>query len=687
MERNRLNAGERNKLNAGERYKMSSFEKIAYIVPSETLKESVSGILAEEISEGILDVLMTDVENAAGEYRRLCDEGYACIVARGGTYKDLKVHADIVPVIEERIHISDILEMLADEGIRAGHTCYVILHKETAGGAENFVRISEGLVHVLRYGDLGELRELIMSIPEKNVKVLSSAYAASVSDRDDLEFIELKNRPHTIKSTVRNARTFLGQMQENIQHVNTINSIYNHIDEGIIMFDAGHTIIEGNDRAFSFLGRARHEVIGKKVNELVPAMPSPRKDGTCSVDSPRTFTGRLGKYQISFTVYPFEFYRDEKRLIMILQDVTKIQTLERNIRVQLAKKGMVADHHFEDILTEDPGMEHVIGKAKAVAGFEGSVLIYGESGTGKELFAQSIHNESGRSSGPFVAINCAALTESLLESELFGYVGGAFTGARKEGKAGLFELAHNGTIFLDEINSTPLSLQAKILRVIESQQVMRVGSDYVIPLNVRVISASNGNLDKDIEEGSFRRDLYYRLNTFELTVPPVRERKADILMLFRYYAAKASGKTASEIQPEPGFEAQLLEHSWMGNVREIRSVALRYHAFAGDNTAGDILKPSAVIEKGSAKEDKQPESGIKERPVSGSGTDASPDISADIGPDEMIPLSELSAAVDRLVIESLEKKGLSRTDIARALGISRQGLYKKINKKENAKDR
>ena len=640
---------------------MGSFEKIAYIVPSETLKESVSSILADEISEGVLDVLMTDVENAGGEYRRLCDEGYACIVARGGTYNDMKVHADIVPVIEERIRTSDILEMLSDEGIRAGHKCYVILHKGTADGAENFMRISEGLVRVLRYSDLGQLRELIAGIPEKNVKVLSSAYAASMSDRDDLEFIELKNRPHTIRTTVKGARTFLGQMQENIQHVNTINSIYNHIDEGIIMFDAGHTVIEGNDRAFNFLGRGRHEVIGRKINDLIAEMPAPRRDGRCSVDSPRTFTGKLGKYQISYTLYPFDFYKDEKRCIMIMQDVTKIQTLERNIRVQLAKKGMVAEHHFEDILTVDPGMEHVIEKARSIAGFEGSALIYGESGTGKELFAQSIHNESNRSSGPFVAINCAALTESLLESELFGYVGGAFTGARKEGKAGLFELAHNGTIFLDEINSTPLSLQAKILRVIESQQVMRVGSDYVIPLNVRVISASNGNLDKDIDEGRFRRDLYYRLNTFELTVPPVRERKADILMLFRHYAAKASGKPASEIQIGPGLEKQLLEHSWMGNVREIRSTALRYHAFGGDNSAGDILKPSAAAGVSTG-----------EKPPAGKDMD--------ISPDEMIPLSGLSAAVDRLVIQSLEQKGLSRTDIAKALGISRQGLYKKMNK-------
>ena len=652
---------------------MNSIERIAYIVPSEALKESVSSILSKEIGEGVLDVLMIDVSKTEKEYRRLCDEGYTCIVARGGTYSDISRHADIVPVIEERIRTSDILEMITEAGLSDSEPLYVILHRNTANGAENFEKVSDGQVRILRYNDLEELRDVIAGIPEKGVKVLSSGYAAAMSDRSDLAFIVMKNRPHTVRETVRTVRRFIGQMQENIQQVNTINSIYNHIDEGIMLFDKDFVIIEGNDRAFSFLGMGRNEVIGGRIIDLIPEMPAPKKDGKCSVESQKTFMGKLGKYQISFTLYPYDFYRGEKRYIMILQDVTKIQTLERNIRLQLSKKGMVAEHRFRDILTEDPGMLHVIGKAKAIAGFEGSVLIYGESGTGKELFAQSIHNESTRSSGPFVAINCAALTESLLESELFGYVGGAFTGARKEGKAGLFELAHNGTIFLDEINSTPLSLQAKILRVIESQQVMRVGSDYVIPLNVRVISASNGDLPRDIEEGRFRRDLYYRLNTFELTVPPVRDRKADILMLFKYYVAKASG-AAEEIKLDPVFEKQLLEHDWMGNVREIRSVALRYHAFGGDNSTGDILTPH--------RSDAATEYLLKTARAQAqiAADDAGTAAGEGITSEGMIPLSELSGAVEKLVIQSLEQKGLSRTDIAKALGISRQALYKKMNK-------
>ena len=539
-------------------------EKIAYIVPSEAARTTISEILKDEISSGILDVMRIDIHDPEAEYKRICNEGYSCIIARGGTYTDLKQCEDMVPVMEERIRTSDIIAGLAEADIAADEIVYVVIHEKTADGMENISSVSHGAVKVLRYSSLPDLKELLAGIPHSNVKVLTSGYAASVSDRTDLLFTELKNRPHTIRETVRTARTFLNRMQENIQQFNTLNSIYNNIDEGIVIFGNDHIITEINSRALAIFNLSRNSLIGSRINDFVPEMPEPRENGLCSIDSPRTFTGKLGRSQISYTAYPFEFFRGETRCMMTMQDVTRIQSLEHNIRVQLSKKGLTAEHNFEDILTCEPVMQHVIDKARTVAGYDGSVLIYGESGTGKELFAQSIHNASSRKNGPFVAVNCSALTESLLESELFGYVGGSFTGARKEGKAGLFELAHNGTIFLDEINSTPLSLQTKILRVIESQQVMRVGSDYVIPLNVRIISASNGNLEKDIEEGKFRRDLYYRLNTFEITVPPIRERRSDILLLFRYYAAKfaGNGTDPDSIEFAPEFEDQLMSQRY-----------------------------------------------------------------------------------------------------------------------------
>ncbi|MBQ6621826.1 MAG: sigma 54-interacting transcriptional regulator [Mogibacterium sp.] len=651
---------------------MSNNGKIAYIVPSEVLLQSAERILQEEIREGVLDAMMIDVRNVRQEYERLYREGYICLIARGGTYFELKKCSEVIPVLQERIRTSDILEMLAAREAGRDEPVYIVLHRGTAPGFENITAVTDGRMKVLRYELLEELSEVLAGIPESGVRVYTSGYATLVSDRTDLRFIELRNRPHTIRETVNLARNFLGQMQENIQRVNLMNSIYDNIDEGLVIFRSDNVIMEVNRRAAELIGMDREEMIGREIYSIIQEMPERRPDGHCSIDSPRTFTGRVGRTRISYTVYPFEFYQDETRYMMTLQDVTKIQELEHNIRLQLSKKGLVAEHTLRDILTCEPVMEHIIDKAGVIAGYEGSVLIYGESGTGKELFAQGIHNASRRSSGPFVAINCAALTESLLESELFGYVGGSFTGARKEGKAGLFELAHRGTIFLDEINSTPLSLQAKILRVIESQQVMRVGSDYVIPLDVRIISASNGNLERDIDEGRFRRDLYYRLNTFELTIPPIRERKQDILLLFRYYlsrfAERTGGVSADEIQLDPAFERQLLRHTWLGNVREIRSVALRYDAFSGDNLHGDILKP----DDGSAT------AAAAGQPAAQTAAEAPGLLDS-----EQIPLSGLTDAVEHLVIQALENRGLTRTEIASALGISRQALYKKMKKDES----
>lgn len=689
-------------------------DKIAYIVPSEAAQNTISEILADEIAAGHIDVLMIDILQPEEEYRRLCTEGYSCIIARGGTYRSLAVCAEAVPVLEERIRTADILGMLAESDIADDEVVCVVLHQDAADGAENFSTISGGRVHVYRYRDIDHLKVLLAEMPETDVKVFTSGYAHSVSDRDDLDFIEFRNRPHTVRETVRTAKNFVGRMREGLIQVNTLNSIYNNIDEGIVIFDKSHSITEANDRSVAMLGIRRSDVIGAHVYDLVSEMPARRRDGTCSIDAPRTFTGKLGRQQISYTVYPFELYHGERRFMMIMQDVTRIQSLEQSIRVQLASKGLVAEHRFSDILTNEDSMKHVISKAQTIAGYEGSVLIYGESGTGKELFAQSIHNASLRRSGPFVAINCAALAESLLESELFGYAGGAFTGARKEGKAGLFELAHNGTIFLDEVNSTPPSLQSKILRVIESQQVMRVGSDHIIPLNVRVISASNGNLAEDIDAGKFRRDLYYRLNTFELAIPPMRERKEDILLLFRYYLKRFAAERESALAKagiesdgndtvlSPEFESELLIHSWMGNVREIRSVALRYNAFGGDNSQGDILRPvpynsstftvngqvSGTAAAGSVAAGSDPDGSssgrqytdIIGRTDTSAASNSASVIASSLLNDQMIPLSELSGTIENLVIQALEEKGLSRTDIAKALGISRQALYKKLNK-------
>jgi len=224
------------------------------------------------------------------------------------------------------------------------------------------------------------------------------------------------------------------------------------------------------------------------------------------------------------------------------QEVTYIKQLEQNLSKRLSDKGLIARYRFADILTKSPMMQRSLELAQKIAGSEVTILITGESGTGKELLAQSIHQASARSRQPFVAFNCAAVPESLLESELFGYERGTFTGALKEGKVGLFEQANKGTIFLDEIGDMPYVMQAKLLRVLQERQIMRIGSQSVVDIDIRVIAATNNDLRKKIKLGLFREDLYFRLNVLPLVIPPLRERKEDILYLLDHFLTKKYGK-------------------------------------------------------------------------------------------------------------------------------------------------
>lgn len=237
-----------------------------------------------------------------------------------------------------------------------------------------------------------------------------------------------------------------------------------------------------------------------------------------------------------------------------------------------------ARHHFAQMLGDAPAFRATLHLAQRYAQTDATVLITGESGTGKELLAQSLHNQSARQHAPFVAINCAALPESLLESELFGYEDGAFTGSRKGGKPGLIELAHGGTLFLDEIGDMPVALQTRLLRVLQEREVLRLGACEPTPVDIRVIAATHCDLPARIADQRFRQDLYYRLNILRLAVPPLRERLADIVPLFNALLARhsrASGLPPVSAEHLQALPALLLRHAWPGNIRELDNIAER----------------------------------------------------------------------------------------------------------------
>ncbi|MFR1725419.1 sigma-54 interaction domain-containing protein [Emergencia timonensis] len=249
-----------------------------------------------------------------------------------------------------------------------------------------------------------------------------------------------------------------------------------------------------------------------------------------------------------------------------LQDEADVALSNNTLR----QKGFFAKHQFRDIIHTSADMDKAIDIARQIALTNHTVLIRGESGTGKELMAQSIHNASYRNKFPFVAVNCAALPDNLLESELFGYEAGAFTGAHTKGKVGLFEQANHGTIFLDEIGDISPKLQSRLLRTIQEHQIMRVGSDRMIEIDVRFITATNRNLEQAVREGTFRSDLFFRLNVLPVVIPPLRKRKDDILVLLQYFlGGDFKNITAQEL-------TLLSKYDWPGNIRELENVATYY---------------------------------------------------------------------------------------------------------------
>ena len=323
-----------------------------------------------------------------------------------------------------------------------------------------------------------------------------------------------------------------------------------------------------------------------------------------------------------------------------------------------------------EIIGANDKLAVLMQKARSVASSKATVLVLGESGTGKEIFARYIHNESNRKNGPFVALNCAALPEGLLESELFGHEKGAFTGAIAS-KKGKFELAHGGSLLLDEIGEVPLHLQAKLLRVLQEKEVDRLGGKAPVKFDVHVIATTNRNLAEAVNEGTFRQDLYYRLNVIPLHLPPLRERSDDILKLAAHFIEKFSKqyqKKVKELSPES--RARFLSYPWPGNVREVENVIER----------AVLLSLTEEFEPWDFWDDIIPEKKETERPDGSVPSGATPAISIPSGEQDIIPLKD---AERQMILQALQKTDDNRTHAAKRLGISVRTLRNKLQEYRN----
>jgi transcriptional regulator with PAS, ATPase and Fis domain len=421
-----------------------------------------------------------------------------------------------------------------------------------------------------------------------------------------------------------------------------------------------------NQPFLDYIGSSIKDVVGKHLSEVDPTVRLPLVMKTGTPELARKHRFHNGKEALVDRIPII----DEGKVmggvgIILLDDLTNRElrnSIIATINPAISESSLETfrpKYTFDDILCQSPLGKKCKAQAKSYAVTDLPVLITGESGVGKELFAHSIHDFSNRANKPFVSVNCAAIPESLIESELFGYEGGSFTGANKTGKPGKFEMANGGTIFLDEIGDLPLNMQAKLLRALQESQIEKIGSNKIISTNVRVIAATNCDLEEKVAKKEFRADLYYRLNVLYLRVPPLRERIGDIPLLINHFITlfyqrcgiiKTFPKEIVEI---------LLQYDWPGNIRELRNIVERLAVIcSGDEITKDAL-PSYILEatyKSTAK----------------LYTSSLPTKSS---------LNNILEEVEtQIIIDTLKSCGYNKSQAADILGIPRMTLYRKLKK-------
>lgn len=355
----------------------------------------------------------------------------------------------------------------------------------------------------------------------------------------------------------------------------------NTVRDGIILIDATSRIIYVNDAYTRILQVSREKVLHKLLREIEPGaeMLTALEDAKPKLNR-IVMVKTLGK-ELMVNITPImksgqllgaiSVFKDITEVSLITQELEKTQRLSKTLFQAISATTLEMPPEFSHVIGNDEKFIRCLQLAKIVAPTDATVLIEGESGTGKEVIVNAILSISGHRQQPFVNLNCSAIPDSLFESELFGYTAGSFTGAAKGGKVGKFELAHKGTIFLDEIGEMPLFMQAKLLRVLQSGEIQKIGSDHVDTVDVRVIAATNRNLKEMVQAGQFREDLYFRLNTFKIVIPPLRERKGDILLLARHFMNKFGSKYGKQISLSHEASLQLMRAPWTGNVRQLES--------------------------------------------------------------------------------------------------------------------
>ena len=549
--------------------------KIVFIAPDKKLADRVKKIIYS-LNEDI-DVYQGSLSDGLKIAMSEVDNGANIIISRGGTGNLIKSNLQI-PVVNLETNGFDILNAIS-KAVTYSTNVGIIGFEKLISSFGKVIEIMHNTFSIkiatAIINNEIEIRKNVKQLYEQGINVFIGGNAViNVTNYLGYDGVLIESGDESILEAVQHAKNLLEVQLKEKEKAQILKSIIDFAYDGVLSIDKDKRITVFNPVAEKVMQKSAEKVIGEIVDDVI--------ENTRLSTVFETGQAELGEIQYIGDVtivtnrVPIIVEGEVRGVVATFQELESIQKTERKIRKKLFAKGHVAKIRFKDIIGAGDSISQVKKKAKQFAEVDSTVMILGETGTGKELFAQSIHNASQREDKPFVAVNCAALPENLLESELFGYVEGAFTGARKGGKIGLFELAHSGTIFLDEISEISPTLQARMLRVIQEKEVVRIGDDRITPVDIRIIAATNRDIRRQVEKGEFREDLYYRLNVLRLKIPPLRKRKEDIPELV-YHFIKIKSVELNKFVNSITNDAlnKLKSYHWPGNVRQLENIIER----------------------------------------------------------------------------------------------------------------
>lgn len=612
------------------------------------LTQMLKEVLAEKPwpAEVVLyDVLL---EEAARKAQQLEASGQADVLVTGGANATFLESLPLtLPVVRIKVTGFDLMQALWSAK-RLDRSAVVMSYREPFPQLEWFRDLFQVELIQKVYRDVDDAQDqLYRLLKDGQPAIIGASLICELTERLGGQSIFIYSKS-SIRMALETAVDLAVQRRTEIEKREKIEAMMQAVRDGIVYVDNDGLLREMNPAAEQLLGISVQDAIGRPAQDIVPEL---NVDEVFEKGEPLLNVVQKGKTgMLLVNRIPVIHQGKQIGAVATFQDADSVQQAEKAIRKRVYSKGLSAKATFEDIVGQSAPLQKAIDKARQYALSDATVLIHGETGTGKELFAQSIHNASRRRHHPFVAVNCAALPESLLESELFGYEEGAFTGAKKGGKPGLFELAHRGTLFLDEVGEMSLPLQARLLRVLQEKEVMRIGSESIVPIDVRVLAATNRDLKAMVEEGTFRRDLYYRLNVLSLELPPLRKRLDDLPELLRHLLEKYDLEEAKKESVMAVFPALLSRYDWPGNVRELENVVERITVLASGGFSIDEIA----------------------REVAG---ELLPD-GEEIAPPDLA--KEVESWERQRILQVLSEAEGNKTKAARLLGISRSTLWRKM---------